>query len=512
MTTLQVAAPSLVQKAGRVWLQRTELEPFFPLSDAGLSGANFPEAAQTAIRGQSTSTRTGSEVVDITDGDTELAAFSIPTRVFEVRNYLVGIAKERVNVQLHTGPTGNPTQYDGAKYGFAWILARRGTGTIDILAILDNAGEGLPVSAEFPFVPTIGPVPIDWTAALSRRTTVEAEAANGIFTVPEAKEDAPSRKALVGEVGMIVHEAGAAAAANVYFFKDGLKTAPTVCPALPFGVNIHLLAVTGFGDKLAPRFIVAADTQAAAFAQIAYTDDYGTSWTSPINVSTTNADQINAFAILNASRIYGAGGRAATSLVHQSSDGGATWDETDVGLAQPINAISIMPNGIGWVGGPANTIARVNNFSTWTVKTGPSGGAGDAILAVAVKKTTGTVFIGNDAGELYSSDDDGASWVTKTTTIQGVTATSINHIQFDPWSGELGYMEVTTAADHVVLRTTDGGASWRRFSLGTGGISNIAQNSLHVSGPNTILTCGAASGGTATILQAQTDFDGGLQK
>lgn len=512
MTTLQVAAPALVQKAGRVWLQRTELNPYFPLSDAGLSGANFPEATQTAIRGQATNTRTGSEVVDVTDGDTELAAFSIPTRLFEVRNYLIGIAKEKINVQLHTGPTGNPTQYDGAKYGFGWVLARRGTGTIDILAILDNAGEGLPVSAEFPFVPTIGPVPLDWTIALSRRTTVEVDDANGIFTIPEAKDDAPSRKALSGEVGMIVHEAGAGVPSNPYFFKDGLKTAPTVCPALPFGNDIHLLAVTGYGDKLAPRFIVSADTQVAAFAQIAYTDDYGTSWTGPINVSTTNADQINAFSILNASKIYGAGGRAANSLVWMSADGGATWDETDVGLAQPINAISIMPNGIGWIGGPSNTIARVNNYNLWTVKTGPSDGAGDAILAVDVKKSTGTVFIGNDAGELYASDDDGASWQTLTATIQGVTATSINHIQFDPWSGELGYMEVSTAADRVILRTTDGGATWRRYSLGSGGLSNIAQNSLHVAGPNQILTCGAASGGTATILQAQTEFDGGLQK
>ncbi len=510
MTTLQVAAPALVQKAGRVWLQRTELQPFFPLTTAGLSAANFPEAAQTAIRGQSSNTRTGSDVVDVTDGDTELSTFSIPTRLFEVKNYLLGISKEFVNVQLHTGPTGNPTQYDGTKFGFAWLLAKRGTATADILAILDNAGEGLPVSVEFPFTPTIGPAVIDWTVALSRRTTVEAEEAFGIFTLPENKDGSPSRKVLSGEVGMIVHAAGAAAAANVYFFKDGLKTAPTVTGTDPLGVNIDLKAVTGFGDKLAPRFIIAADTQAGVAAQVVYTEDYGTTWTI-VTVNATVADQINAFSILNASRIYGAGGQAASSKVWMSKDGGATWDETDIGLAQPINAISVMPNGIGFAGGPANTIARVNNFETWTAKTGPTDGAGDAILAVAVKKSTGTVFIGNDAGELYASDDDGATWTTQTATIQGVTATSINHIEFDPITGEFGYMEVSTASDRIILRTTDGGASWRRYSLGSGGLSNIAQNSLHVPGPNQVLSCGAVST-TATILQGQTEFDGGFQK
>ncbi len=512
MSTLQVAALPLQQKQGRVWLQRTELEPFFPLSDAGLSGSNFPEAAQTVIRGQATNTRTGSETIDVTDGDTELSTFTIPTRVLGIRNYLIGIAKEKVNVQLHTGPAGNPTQYDGADTGFAWILSRRGTGTADIMAIADNAGEGLPIGAEFPFTATLGPVVIDWTVALGRKTTVETVAAEGIFTLPEIKTDAPSRKALSGEVGMMVHVADTGVAANVYFFKNGLKTAPTVCPALPFGINIDLKAVVGYGDKLAPRFLVAADTQAALPAQIAYTDDYGTSWTSPISVGAVNADQINQFSLVNPSRIYGAGGQAASSKVWNSADGGATWTEVDLGLAQPINSIVVMPNGKGWVGGDSNVVAQVNNFDNWTTKTGPSDGAGDAILAVAIKKSTGTVFIGNDAGELYSSDDDGTSWVTQTATIQGVVATSINHIEFDPWTGEFGFMEVTIASDRVVLRTTNGGATWLRYSLGTGGLSNIAQNDIHVAGPNHVFTCGAASGGTATILLAQSVFDGGLQK
>ena len=512
MTTLQVAAPALQQKAGRVWLQRTELETYFPLSDAGMSGVNFPEAAQTVIRGQSTSSRTGSEATDVTDGDTDLAAFTIPTRLLEIRNYLLGIAKEKVNVQLLTGPAGNPTQYNGANTGFGWVLARRGPGTIDILAIADNAGEGLPVGAEFPFAAVIGPIPIDWTVALGRKATTEAEAAQAIFTIPVSKAAAPSRKALEGEVGMIVHVAGAAAAANIYFFKDGLATQPTVCPSLPFGIDIDLLDVAGYGDKLAPRFLVAADTQAALPAQIAYTDDYGTSWTAPISISGTVADQANRFSIINPSRIYAAGGRSAISLVWTSKDGGATWSEADLGLLQPINDIEVMPNGKGWVGGPSNTVAMVTSFDNWVTKTGPADGSGDAVLAVAIKKSTGTVFIGNDAGELYSSDDDGATWVTRTGTIQGVTPTAINHIKFDRETGEFGFMEVTVSSNRVTLRTTDGGATWQRYTLGAAGLTNIAQTGVHVAGPNHVLTCGAASGGTATVVVGRSDFDGGLQK
>ncbi len=512
MTKLQVAALPLQQKQGRVWIQRTELNAYFPLSDAGMTGVNFPEAAQTVIRGQATTNRTGSNAIDVTDGDTDLAAFTIPTRVLEINNYLLGLAGEKVNVQLHTGQAGDPTQYNGANQGFAWVLARRGTGTVDILAIADNAGEGLPVGAEFPFVAVLGPLVVDWTVALARKTTVEAEAALGIFTLAERKSDDPARKTLVAQTGMIVHAAGAGVAANVYFFTDGMNSAPTVTPAAPIAtIDVNVVSVAGYGDKLVNRFIVGIETQAAVAPQINYTNDLGTTWAGLVNIGAVNADEATVLHVINASRIYAAGGQAASSKLWTSADGAASWTEIDPGLAQPLRAIDVKPNGIGWIAGDSNVIARITNFDSVATITGPSGGAGDAILAVAIKGDTGTVFIGNDAGELYASQDDGQSWLTRTTSIQGFTATSINHISFDD-TGQFGYMEISTASARRILRSTDGGNSWEAFSLGTGTVSNIAVNDMHVAGANAIVSAGAASGGTAVLLQALTNFDGGIQE
>lgn len=507
----QLAPIPLYQKEGRVWMQRTEGNVYFPLSQHGISSIVWPAAAPSAIRAQSNRVRAGNIVIDITLGDTELPTFSIPTRLFQTRNYLVGIASgEFVNVQVHTGPGGSPTQYSGSKYGIGWVLCMRGTGNSDVGAVQDNAGEGVPVSYETPFTAVIGPIPIDWTMALALKTETSIYAANGIFALPSLPAEEPSRRILEGEVFFYVTDGAVAASGEVYYTKDGRITPMVQTAADPFGVNIHLKSVVAYGDKLSPRVIVAADTQAAAPSQIAYSDDYGATW-NIVSMGAVNADQANRLWIVDASNIYGAGGQAASSKIWRSTTGGATWTEIDPALSQPLRDICVMGNGFGIAAGDANVVTVCTDFDDFSTVTGPAAGAGDTNLAVAIKNSTGTIYMGNDAGELYKSDDRGASWTTVTTAIQGFTATAINRIKFDP-SGEFGYMEITTAADRRILRTTDGGTTWTDYSLTMGGLSNIAQNDLHVIGPNHIISCGALNAAVPSLLVGQSNFDGMRQK
>jgi len=505
--TLQTQPIPVYQKSGRVWLQRTEGTPYYLFSNAGMTNITWPAAAPTQIRAQSTSQRQGSDTIDVTLGDKDLASFSIPTRLAATLNHLMALEGEQINVQLLTGPTGDPTTYGATQLGLGWVLAMRGAGTSDGGAIVDNAGEGVPVAFESPFSAVMGPIPIDWGVALSRISTAETEAMQDIFTLPVLKDFAPARKVVRGQVGMIVSDSAVGpATAGIYYFDDGMRASPTAVAGDPFAAGVGCKSVVGYGDKLESRFIVSAETQAGAAPQIAYTDDKGATWTA-VNAGAVNADEASKLWLVSASYIVAVGGQAGSSKIWISKNGAASWTEYDPGLSQPLNDVKVMGNGYGMAVGDSNTVAVAENFDNFASVTGPAGGAGDAILAVGIKPSTGTTYIGNDAGELYMTQDHGATWTDVSTSIEGVTATSINHIEFDT-TGEYGFMEVSTAASRVMLRTTDGGNSWKQYQLGNAGMANIAKNGLHVAGPNHVMAVGAASGGTASIVLGETNFDG----
>lgn len=510
--SLQRAVIPLKTKQGRVYAQRRESNPYFPLENHGLTNIVWPAASLTAIRAQSTLQRTGSWMIDLVEGDTEMPTFSLPTYVQEVRNFLMSIAGEKVNIQLITGTSGAPTQYSG-DYGLGWFFARRGAATTAVGAIADNAGEGGPLTFETPFTAIMGPIPIDWTMALALKTSNAAQisAGWGVYCLPPLVDETEAKAVLPGEVGMIVGDSAVGPAlAELVYFTDGLVSTPTACAADPFAAGRGARSVVGYGDKLNPRFIVSSETLAGTDPGISYTDDYGATWVAgTVTGGATNVDEMTKLWIIHAGRIYACGGQAGSSKVWMSIDGGATWAETDLGLAQPMNDIQVAGNGIGYAVGAANVIARVDDFDSWSTLTGPAAGAGDDLLAVAIKISTGTLFIGNDAGELYVSNDKGVTWTTETSRIQGVTATSINHIEFDPMTGEFGYMEITTATPaRVKLRSTNGGVTWLPYSLGAPAGVNIATNGMHVVGPNHVLYTGALVAAVASIVLGQSQYDG----
>lgn len=502
---LQLGPLPIKTKEGRVWLQRSPLKPYTLINDGGITNIAWPAPAPTAIRSQSLLTRAGNVVIDITEGDAELPTFTIPTRLFEQRNYLIAIGGERVNVQVLTGPSGDVTQYGASKYGLAWVICMRGSATTDGLASVDNSGEGLPAGFEVPFTGVLGPIPLDWTVSLERIGITDANDVMAVTVLPYRKDPDIARRILPGEVGMFGCAAGAGVPAELYYWKDGLRTAPVATTAQPFGNDVDISALAAYGDKANVRFIAAAASQAGAPAAAAYTDDYGASWVS-VTLGADNADVVNALAVLNASRIYGVGGQAGSSKIWMSRDGAASFTELDPGVAQPLNDISVMGNGKGLTGGNSNEVLMCTDFDNWAVGTGPSAGN---ILTVQIQPSTGIYFVGDSAGKLYASIDQGESWQDISSGIQGVAPTAINHLRFDSATGEFGFMEVTTATDRVVLRTTDGGNTWKTYDLGNGGISNGAKNDLVCYGPNEVMVAGVASGGTGVLLRTQSNFDGG---
>jgi len=511
---MRLAPPYILVKEGKMWIYggANRIAICLLLDNGNMTNVNWPSAAPTQIRAQSVSSRAGSTIVAVTQGDKDLATFTIPTALRESQNLLNALEDEYVNVQLHTGSAGQPTDYSGANFGLGWVLCLRQPGTTAEVGRADNAGEGIQVPIEFPFAAVLGPIPIDWSARLERNTLItETETMTDVFTLPTLKDQDHGARVLPGQVGMLVADSAVGPAlAGIYYFSDGLRTAPTACAADPFGAGVGCESVVGFGDKRNHRYIVAAELQAGVAPAGSYTDDDGTTWNA-FNFGAVVGDTCTRLWIVHAGRIYGCGGQAGSSKLWYSTDQGASWTEVDPGLAQPLNDIQVMVDGIGYAVGDANVICKITNWDQVSTLTGPAGGAGDANLAVAIKVTTGELYVGNDAGELYHSDDEGATWNTVTANIQGITATQVDHIEFD-MTGEYGFMVCTTAADVVTLRTTDRGASWREYDLGDGSsVANIAKHGLHVYGPNDCFVVGAASGGTAVVDEVTTDFDGKRQ-
>jgi hypothetical protein len=139
--------------------------------------------------------------------------------------------------------------------------------------------------------------------------------------------------------------------------------------------------------------------------------------------------------------------------------------------------------------------------STWTVVSGAAGGAGDNNLSVLVTPD-GTVFIGNDAGELYGSYDNGDEW--HTLSVQGIAVTAIDRIV--SWGDFIIWVIATTASGSRAFRSVDGGASFRLWTLNMP--TNSGLNALAVVDPNIVFVGGEPQGGSAFISKTVSNFVG----
>ena len=141
--------------------------------------------------------------------------------------------------------------------------------------------------------------------------------------------------------------------------------------------------------------------------------------------------------------------------------------ELDAGVAttQNLYAVHALDKLFAVAVGASNAIIYTKSQDAWESITGPTDGAGDTNQAVWVKNKR-EWWIGNDAGEVYYTLDEGDNWTAVTFP---VTFTSIEDIQFATES--IGYIAgVVAGPAAVVLRTFDGGYSWIAIPEGVGSL------------------------------------------
>lgn len=297
-------------------------------------------------------------------------------------------------------------------------------------------------------------------------------------------------------IGFAVADPTGSATANVLYTSNGGTWAATATD--PFIVDAVAIAVECFDfGRDVTRVIVAAGTAGVGPAQIAYSDDNGTTWTA-VSVGAVAAKFFNsprALFALDRNNIWAA---LTNGYIYHSPDGGLTWVLQEAGNISTTawNAIRFTDNFVGWAAGVGNEIARtIDGGVTWSAITGPAGKAAVAINVIEPLDRN-RAWIGYADGSLYYTHDAGLTWAQRSFSGSGVG--QVKDIRF--FNDSLGYM-VTNNASPVGRAhwTIDGGYTWQVLGVNT----NVGYNALFVCDEWSFFIVGEAEGSLGYIAKGQ---------
>lgn len=263
----------------------------------------------------------------------------------------------------------------------------------------------------------------------------------------------------------------------------------------PFSGGDIKSAVRFAVDKNTWRLLVASGPKAGN-AQVAYSDDDGSTWTT-VTVGATawegaaGADALFAF---DRDHIWFA---TDHGRIYFSDDGGATWTSQasalTASLAHSLNAVKFSDYDNGYAVGDTDTVIKTTDGGdNWSVLTAPTSSDNVTALAVLSKYT---VLVGSNADGLWKSLDGGVTWTSVSFTGQS-TAGKIVGLDF--LNEHIGFMAHNTSAPvGSVHRTINGGMSWEKITTPT----NAGLNAVAAIDENTCYAVGDAYSGTGFVVK-----------
>jgi len=414
------------------------------------------------------------------------------------QNFLFKLRDCNANFQGHLGACDRADNYYSSAAVMHWERVHRGDLQADRLSIIQ--GDDAPTQIQTTLVAEIGPIMFDLeTEFLSQRVSGETEDGTAIaFLGSECLEDCRNQedagdngyfasKTLVGTAGNV---------ANVRYTTNRGETW-TLTSANPFAAAMEISDILVVGIKTNHRVIVSnGTTRPSDPAQVAYADvtTIGTTSWVTVDVGSVDGQYITDLLFVDWRNVFAA---TDDGYIYKSQDGGASWSAVYTTGAVDINKMSGMSDGTIWAVGNSDLILMSNDYGeSWTTVDGPLTASEDA-KSVHVTPD-GTVYIGYSRGAMYGSYDDGHSWVPLS--LQGVTPTAV--VDIKGWGDSNLWAVVDTAAGGKVLRSIDGGASFRLWSLNTPANSGLVR--AEVVDENTVWIIGDAHGGSTFLTRTNS--------
>lgn len=498
---------------GRIFTQLSELQPYDLVQCGGLSAWNRPRGGITPIREQSR-LQVGQEIiVDYQRASADMPTFTVRSRLKEIQNFMFALTCQS-NWQVLFKDCGDPTDYYGFKMGLAWQRCPPGDLTGEALAVIE--GEEVPIHMDNPFSAIYGPYLVDFNVKfLSRRTIAETGTIQDIVMFEEECLEDCQFAARDGQYGYLVSNAYASSPAdiaNVWFSEDDGDTW-ALTSTNPFGaeaVGQDLSSVVKLGTVNNHRVVISrGSTIAAEHAEIAYSDVTVIGQTDWVNVDVGEVDgeYINMLEWPVFNRMF-----AVTDLgnIYKSTDGGVTWANVyDDATNRDLFDISFNRTGNGWVVGEDDLLLHTTDWgNTWDEVTGPNDGSYNLLTCDVDMEDK--LIVGDSNGGIFGTVNNGYTWVE--TPPQGVTATSVERIRSHHyWKWAVVHIAALDGftGNSRVLRSTDGGASWRLWDLTTNIVPNNGIFALYVVDQNRCLIGGAAIGpaGEALVSRTETNID-----
>ena len=418
---------------------------------------------------------------------------SLSTYIGPVKEYLEKVTRGALYVLLRD--QGSPELFTNWHRAFVIDIAKRSGKKRAGLALRESDASSM-LTVTLQALPPI----LDLSQLkVLRQTTTETQSLND-FSFYQDKQAwvAPGGYKPGGQNGFAgASSAAGPATANVQKTTNGGGT--WAASTDPFGAGEHVGPVITFPRSASGFRIMAgrALTDAAAPAEVAYSDDGGATWTA-VSLGGANAlffragprglfhlDYYHIWAVVSAGGIFFSG------------DGGLSWTQQGTSVtANDLNAIKMANAKVGYAAGEADTILKtVDGGTTWAAVTATGSGAN--ILTIDVLDEN-RVWVGLDDGTFYFSLDGGTTWTARRFT--GLNARygvgDVCDVEF--LNDYVGLMIADSAGPvGEIFLTKDGGYTWEPITTPT----NAGLNAVHWIDSETFFAVGDASGGTAVILK-----------
>lgn len=335
----------------------------------------------------------------------------------------------------------------------------------------------------------------------ARQSVGLGAAANAVAFLNDVRCASGSSQAQkAGKVGFVSGDqsTGSPSSTTDVFYTTNYGQTWAATAADPFAASEIVAAISVFAIGANTYRVVTArgTTDGANAAEIAYSDDNGTTWTN-VDVGTSLGKFVQSspagmfFLDQNDGWLVTDGG-----YINHSADGALTWTVQDAGVATSSNlfAVHFADSKVGFAGGASDVMLKtIDGGVSWSAVTVI--GASSTVCAIFALDAQ-RCWVGTLSGRLYYTNDAGVTWTRQR--FSGDTAGRVHDIKFV--NDLIGFMIHDTAAPvGRMFVTMDGGYSWELVTTTT----NAGLNALAVLDENNFYAAGEIVSGTAALIKAQ---------